>query len=223
MKEISKTFFITGLGRSGTMFLATILNRSTSYRVVHEWQLPPVWRDGRLKRFPILRFMLARTPLGKFRKGYGEVNSHLRRTVDISGVGCEAFIEKRGVILRDPRDVVASVMNRRRPINKDFKIATKRVLENYNHIVQLLHHPKLKYEEFQFEKFTTNAIYLQSIVDWTGISDVRVMPDDLEKKINVNKSEWFPKWDKWDSNLQSIYKDLERQCVQQPKFHVDKW
>ena len=74
MTPIPKTFFITGYGRSGTRFLALLLDRSKQYRVVHEWRIRGTpFRDGRMRRFPLYRFVLARRPFAAWRPGYGEV------------------------------------------------------------------------------------------------------------------------------------------------------
>ena len=106
MRSIPDSFFITGLGRSGTKLLATILNRSASYRVVHEWHVPfPGLQDrwfkiGRLTRFPVYRFLLARRPFPTLRKGYGEVNSLLRFTLHAGEPGWERYVPKRAVIFR---------------------------------------------------------------------------------------------------------------------------
>jgi hypothetical protein len=215
---ISKTFFITGLGRSGTGFLASVLGRSQEYHVVHEWQLPPLYRDKQLRRFPLGRFWLARHPFSSMRRGYGEVNSHLRRTLSASTVGSERRIEKRALIVRDPRDVIASAMNRRsRPLS-DLEAVTRRILEQYSYLIPLLNHPHLEYKRLDFDRFTSDPNYLQSVIHWAGIRDVAVGEKDVAKKVNVNEETWFPTWPGWESSWQHAYQQMERSVIQDPLF-----
>lgn len=63
VKIIPKTFFITGLGRSGTKFIATLLAGSAEYRVTHEWHTRWLLDDGQAcasARFPLRSFWLDR-------------------------------------------------------------------------------------------------------------------------------------------------------------------
>ena len=215
VETIPRTFFVTGLGRSGTKFLATILNRSRSHRVKHEWHLPvPGLQDrwlriGRLKQFPIYRFWLARYPFPGVRPGYGEVNSLLRFTLSAQRVGRERLVERRGLILRDPRDIVASAMNRGSLTLDDFPAVCERVLGMHFRLQALSEHPELGYRTFQFGRMTTDVAYLREIVAWTGIEDVVVTEQDLRVKINVNRNTWFPRWADWDSKHRRIYGALE--------------
>jgi len=217
MGPIPKTFFITGLGRSGTQFLARLLDRSPSYRVIHEWHLPvPGLRDtwfqcGWQKRFPLYRFLLARYPWAAARPGYGEVNSLLRFALDASRPGSERYIGKRGVIVRDPRDVIASVMNRRGHKAEDFPHVVRRVLTSYFRLLALTQLREPAYATFRFERMTTDLDYLRDVVAWTGIDDIQVEAADLATKVNVNKASWFPRWPEWEKRYVSIYAELEGQ------------
>lgn len=213
---IPGTFFITGLGRSGTGFLASVLGRSREYHVVHEWHLPPLYHDGQLRRFPLGRFWLARHPFSSWRRGYGEVNSHLRRTLRVSAAGGERHIGKRAVIIRDPRDVIASAMNRKNRTLDDLEAVTRRILEQYAHLVALLSHPQLEYERLDFARFTSDPDSLRSVIRWAGIRDVEVGAEDVAKKVNVNVETWFPNWADWESAWQSAYRQMEGSAVQDP-------
>ncbi len=198
MTPIPQTFFITGLGRSGTAFLAAALDRSPAYHVVHEWKVPRTpFRDGRLQHFPLWRFVLARQPFGGLRPGYGEVNSHLRRTLRADEAGREARIEKRGVILRDPRDIVASGMNRNGRTEADFPALCEAKVEDFARLLPLLDHPTLHYERFEFRRFTTEPEYVQKIAEWAGIGDLEVSEAVVAKKVNTSAGTSFPRWRHW--------------------------
>lgn len=198
MTPIPKTFFITGLGRSGTAFLASVLNRSSQYHVVHEWKVPRTpFRDGRLQKFPLWRFYLARHPFGGVRPGYGEVNSHLRRTLDAGSAGREVLVEKRGVILRDPRDIVASGMNRNGRTEADFPSLCEDKVSEFARLLELLDHPTLHYEPFEFRRFTAEPDYIRQIAEWAGIGDLDVPPEVVARKVNVSERSSFPRWRDW--------------------------
>ncbi len=206
MTPIPRTFFITGLGRSGTTFLASALNRSREYHVVHEWKIPRTpFRDGRLQHFPLWRFYLARHPLGAHRLGYGEVNSHLRRTLGLQDAGREALIEKRGVILRDPRDIIASAMNRLGRTEADFAWLCDERLRDFATLQQLLAHPTLHYERFEFERLTTDPSYVRQIAEWAGITDLDVPAEVVRRKVNSSDGNWFPRWDGWTAAQRDIF------------------
>lgn len=214
MQTIPKTFFITSTGRSGTAFLAKLLNRSRQYHVVHEWHIPRTrFQDGHLTRFPLFRFVLARRPLGKWRKGYGEVNSYLRKVTSLTAEGPERFIERRAVILRDPRDVIASGMNRQGKTKQDFELLCNMAIQAYARVIQLLNHPTLHYDSFEFDRMTTDLAYLQSLIDWTGITDLQVTADELEHKVNTSPSTWFPRWASWDDSERATYLRIKQQRV----------
>jgi hypothetical protein len=198
MSPIPRTFFITGMGRSGTAYLASVLGTAPSHRVVHEWKIPRTrFRDGRLTRFPLWRFYLARHPLGRWRPGYGEVNSHLRRTLDPLTAGPEARVERRGVIVRDPRDIIPSVMNRSGRTEADFETVCETVLGWCDHIQRLVEHPVLHYERFEFERMTRDPAYVEQIAAWAGIEGLHVPRETVRTRVNVNTTDWFPPRARW--------------------------
>lgn len=113
-----ETFFVLAMGRSGTKFLAHLLDEDPDARVVHD----PVqddleayletWRDDDAAE-AYVPFRLKETYLRERDRDpavYGEVNSHLRRH---AGALQEALPEARFVhLVRDGRDVVRSIMAR---------------------------------------------------------------------------------------------------------------
>ncbi len=214
MLTITKTFFITGLGRSGTKFLATMLGRSKSHIVIHEQP-----NEGRISQhlrwFPIQRFLSNRLVLNRDR-GYGEVNSHLRYALHPQKSGLEVLIERRGIVFRDPRDVITSVMNRRGRTIGDFDSICMRVLDYYNLLLGLRLNPSLKYETFFFSEITSDRRALEKVANWAGIEDCCFTDDDVVRKINVNKTEWFPKWVEWEAREKKKYLQSYSSIVSYP-------
>ena len=206
MMPIPKTFFITGLGRSGTKYLASVLDRSEEYRVIHEWRIPRTpFYDGNLTRFPLWRFYLARHPLGEFRKGYGEVNSYLRLTLDPERVGPERHIAKRGIILRDPRDIVSSAMNRRGRAEGDFHDQCEDKVRRFATLLRVLNDSHLHYERFEFRRFTSDPAYVQQIAEWAGIEGLEIPVEVVERKVNTSERSSFPQWRSWSADQERTF------------------
>jgi hypothetical protein len=87
-------FAITGMGRSGTKYLAAILNQSPTWLVVHE---------------PHAGFQSVREVRDRFAaRRYGEVNSYLRHQL-------LALHVTPSVIIRDPMEIFRSMYARGRP------------------------------------------------------------------------------------------------------------
>lgn len=108
-------FFITGMGRSGTMWLAQLLNESEGVRVYHEALKRGVKileKGHKLNRFAMMSYLEKRkaemVPPGGQR--WGEVNSYLRYWVEPLR---EAFPDVPILgLVRDGKEVVASLMRR---------------------------------------------------------------------------------------------------------------
>ena len=208
---INNTFLVTGLGRSGTSFLARLMNRTRACNVFHEWHLPvPGYEDLRLRKFPIHRFYLGRHPLAAYRKGYGEVNSYLRFYLDPMACGAEQLIPKKAIIHRDPREVITSVMNRGGRTIADFDEVCDRILRMYWNLRGLLKLQSESYRRVEFNQMVTDANYLYELLDWVGITDVDISPQDLATKVNQNDTSWFPEFKQWElqhiSRFETLYK-----------------
>ena len=109
-------FVITSMGRSGTKFLAFMLNKSKIWDVKHEVD-------------KTLEFDASKVNLRFQKENYGEVSSFLRYILN------EIEVEKKGVIIRDPRHVLVSTFNRKdyhisKLLWKDFDRAYKK-LDSY--------------------------------------------------------------------------------------------
>lgn len=119
-------FLITGLGRSGTVFLAELLDLIPNYAVYHETAadrdaMTTAYQDS-AAAYQYLRTKRRFTVTGRILTTgcitYGEVNSYLRYHV-------EALMKDWNVtilhLVRDGRDVVRSMMNRQTYTERDSK------------------------------------------------------------------------------------------------------
>ena len=173
------SFLVTAYGRSGTTFLARMMNRSKVWDVRHEprgsWDAGthPVGHrmpnhHGRpRKRMPVGIQQAFDAP------HYGEVNSYLRywfRLID--GV-------RRGIIIRDPRDVVVSVANRHPlpgPHIEDFVHCWWELLR-WSFRASVL--------QIDFRRMTEDPQYLDGVLRHFDITDVHISADDVATKVNA--------------------------------------
>lgn len=162
-----KTFAITGCSRSGTLFLATNLNLSKKWTVLHA-----VGGYDDLKG-PIEPIQL------RFNKNYyGEVNDYLRHHI------LKLKVSKKVLILRDPVDIWISLANRKKP-----KLWNGVILEldkSYNEFM-IIHKAGIKF--FLFDRMITDLEYLKNIFNYVGVDDVEVTREMQMKKINENEGE----------------------------------
>lgn len=94
-----RRFLVTGMGRSGTMWLSRVLGTAPGWRVLHEPAGKADALPGQVERIQE-RFDDATEP-------YGEVNSHLRHHA------CNVRVDAYGLLLRDPAEVWVSIANRK--------------------------------------------------------------------------------------------------------------
>jgi len=174
-----QNFAITGLGRSGTMFLATVMNKSKVWTVEHEPTMAAAVRAFRI-RHPLI--MDARHVQPRFnREHYGEVNSYLRHVL------LDLDVARRGVIIRNPYDILVSVANW-----KSLNALNNELLYTFALGFRDLHRAvEAGAQLIRFERMTTDAGYLQQTLVDFGITDVRVTPDNLQTKINTAASYRF--------------------------------
>lgn len=209
---IDRTFFITGLGRSGTSFLAKLMGRSKSYNVVHEWHLPILgFEDSRLRNFPIHRFAGARCPFGNLRKGYGEVNSYLRFSLDYRKEGLERLVPIKGIIFRDPRDVISSTMNRSGMVPNDFSKVCDRVMRMYWNLQAIVHIGTGNYKVIEFDRLVGDVQYALDVLAAFGIHDVDITEKDIRTKVNINNKVWFPQWANWSDEHKAVQSQLDEE------------
>jgi hypothetical protein len=161
-----KNFLITAMGRSGTKFLASVMNRSVAWTVEHEPtpHEPQVVQPGD-------------TIWRRFEDSYyGEVNSRMRWVL------FDLPVAKRGVILRHPADLMLAIYNKRQASKKKRPFPKAQYLES----LELLdRYVKQGVYTIRFERMTTDPAYLQQVLYEFGIEDVEVGADTCAKKVNA--------------------------------------
>lgn len=165
-------FLISGSGRSGTRFLANLMDKSEIWTVKHEPGVAGIENytaadsiDSTLNRFEF--------------EHYGEVNSMLRR------IFIHFPVAKKGLMIRNPYDIYLSIANRKQNTERKF---LEEFVESLGLINYALSKDK-KIKKINFEKMITNVNYTQSILEHFGISDVEVTSKDVETKVNFTKEE----------------------------------
>jgi len=162
-----RNFLISGMGRSGTKFLSNVMNLSRVWTVEHEvtradHELPLETVQERLDR-----------------DYYGEVNSCLRFHLHRVKVG------RLGVIIRDPSDILLSMMNRGKHSRASCLDQLALALGIIDASVQRGAQPIL------FEYMTGYHDYLSKVLRDFAIHDVDVASVDLSRKVNTNKKQDF--------------------------------
>lgn len=155
-------FLITAMGRSGTRFLAELMNRSRKWTVLHE---PVGSRDSCATCSNVqMRFNYDH---------YGEVNSHLRHAA------LDLNVAKKGVIIRDPAEVWVSILNRK---SKD---KWEEMLLNYEVSANALEALVCGGASvICFRRMTTEVSYAYKVLDHFGIRDVMIGPSLLTARVN---------------------------------------
>jgi hypothetical protein len=168
------TFIVTSHGRSGTKFLAELADRSREFSVYHE---PTQQESFRLAR---ARFAHA----DKEGLNYGEVNSRLRTFF------MRIPVDAKMVIVRNPMDIFLSWANRKLR-GKKFDQPVEEYLKyhdtQFKFLQSAINTGRLT-DVIRFERMVCDAAYTEGILRWLGVSDVSVRPEDLERKVNANKT-----------------------------------
>lgn len=181
-------FYITGFGRSGTTFLAKMMNKSNKWTVNHEARgYDDMGSDN------IVNITKA------FQQPYyGEVNNYLRKYIEVMPV------EKMGIITRNTEDIFLSMANRR-DINQ-LRWRINGLHETYTKIIPSL--PKDTYT-IEFDKMTSDKDYLESIFLHFGIDDIDMNEINLEKKVNGSTGKWYNTWDELPDEHKQLYYSLK--------------
>lgn len=229
-----KMFFVVGLGRSGTTFLAELLANVPGCAVYHE---APSDRDAMIDAYADARAAdkyvqsVARRRLVAARiketncSVYGEVNSYLRYHIDSLMFSWEPVILH---LVRDGKDVVRSMMNRRTFTAQD-RHHTGQIKPqlgewgykewsqwtrferccwywSYTNERLLLHELPL----CRLEDITTNYHLFQQRV--LNPLDLAIPKADWEervvKKANISQKQEFPSWSEWSSKQKAQFEDL---------------
>jgi hypothetical protein len=176
----ARTFAITGIGRSGTTFLASVLDQSPTWTVRHE---APGIHDTPQET--------VQTALSRFRAGgerYGEVNPGLRWVVPFLPVAYSA------VILRSAREIYFSILNRK-PVPEGVPIVVHqarwlgRLEEELRRIRWLAECPVV--DTIDFARMTSDAAYRADIARRCGIDDLPSEAAACQAPRNASKTRIF--------------------------------
>ncbi len=162
------SFAISGMGRSGTLFLSTMMNRSEIWTVEHEpW---PLYNMDEKMDEVHARFD---------RDNYGEVNSFLRYILRDLGV------KKKGVIRRNPAHVFISICNWEEGFLDELPGKIDFIKRSFEVVDRALDTDGIS--PIVFEKLTTNTEYANQVITDFGITDVLLSKEDLAGKIHRAK------------------------------------
>lgn len=151
------------MGRSGTTFLSRVMNRSEKWTVLHE----PGGSKATVK-----------DAMNRFSKDwYGEVNGYLRFYFD------EIRVPMKGVIVRNPVDILMSSINWRNQIRGRLYN-----VERGLRLVSEIHESGCYF--IRFEKMVSDIEYLKKIAEDFEVKDVDFFNIDLDKKVNASKKRW---------------------------------
>jgi hypothetical protein len=147
------------MGRSGTHWLAWLLNQSPTWTVrceVGSKNDPPPKVQARFTD----------------RNRYGEVCSWIRRVSRLN-------VSKRAVILRHPTDILLSWWNKSRQSTRHTVNETIRGFSELDHLLEAGWSP-ITYNELR-----GNRPRLQEFAEWLGIEDLKLTDAMVSRKINV--------------------------------------
>tara|TARA_R110000796_G_scaffold52485_8_gene123658 strand:+ start:787 stop:1395 length:609 start_codon:yes stop_codon:yes gene_type:complete len=184
VEETLNNFFITGYGRSGTTFLAKMMNKSKQWTVNHEAR---GYADTSINNIVNIK-QAFKTPF------YGEVNNYLRNYIH------DIEVDKIGVITRDTQDIFLSMANRKEIGELKWRI--NGVHEMYTKIL-----PNIPANTYiiEFEKMTNDKEYLKQIFFDFGITDIDMEEINLEKKVNSSTGKWYNTWDELPEEHKELY------------------
>ena len=162
---MNNSFLISSYGRSGTKFLSNLMNQSKKWTVLHEPRGVLEEKSFRGNK------SLPKKTLKSFQKdNYGEVNSYCRFYFD------DIPSSKKGVIFRDPKEIVISAYHR-----KDLN-QTLNIIDDI-HFFWETFKEKVKRDEsiyvIDFNRMVNDKEYLKQILKHFGIDDI--------VDINMNK------------------------------------
>jgi len=168
---MSKPFLIVGIGRSGTLFLQQIMNKSKLWNVKHEAKtdLKHVWIPPEPSRIKQVERRFYREEY------YGEVNWLLLYHID------RMKLERRGLIFRDPVEVWISLCN----MWGSARRANRFIYHFYAFYRQLEFLANSgRYRIISFKRMTTDTKYLAGVLNDFGIKDVRIKREMIKTKIH---------------------------------------
>lgn len=193
MGKASSNFLITAFGRSGTMFLSRVMDRSQLWTVNHE---PGGIENNQISSFKEVPDHI----LNRFDKEYyGEVNTHLREVFGLLPV------RQRGIIFRDPREIILSIANRK-GAHQIRQIAGE--LFYYYWYFENVLAGNNKISRIDFYRMTGDLLYLKEVLNVFGITDVEVTKKDLNTVVNANQSKTIESFDDLPADIRNFVKKI---------------
>lgn len=187
-----RNFLITGHGRSGTKFLATIMNLSKKWTVLHEPK-PHGLKVTLNEVQPLFN-----------QEYYGEVNSFRRLLFS------DIQVAKKGVLARDPYEIWVSIMNR--SPSEVWPARLNRLEVSLQIISKAISNGA---RVIQFSKVTTNLDYLQEVLIDFGITDVDLKKSHLKPINHTAKKQMSI-----DDTPNNLYKKLKSFCDPFVEEHI---
>lgn len=187
------SFLISGSGRSGTRFLANLMNLSETWTVLHEPH-PKYIRNNTKENLEVVQKVFDRD-------FYGEVNS-MRRYIFM-----DINVANHGVIIRNPFELWLSIANRKLSAKKKFNVVGGRKKRGVFGVETRIDDPETWITELDeslhivddavqrgaypiyFHRMTTDAKYTQKVIERFGIKDVEVTPELVKEKVNFTPNE----------------------------------
>jgi len=173
-KTMFNSFAITGIGRSGTKFLATIMDNSPTWNVRHETDGDQfqVWNPPEAKYIKIVQKRFERN-------NYGEVSWWLMQLIG------QLQLHRKGLIFRDPAECWISICNRRKSEYRA-NIYLYHMYPQYRKLAEMA--GSGLYRIISFKRMTTDVGYLTDVLHYFGIDDVKITPEMIKTKIHVVKN-----------------------------------
>lgn len=192
-----KNFLISGSGRSGTLFLATVLNRSKKWTVLHE--------AGGYDDFKINTIQEIQQRFNK--DHYGEVNGLLRYHIK------DLNIAKKSILIRDPVFAWISLANRKRSSIWNRTLAE--LERSYAEFKSMLKFGDMGF--ILFDRLMYDLPYLKSVFMYFGVDDVRVTRVLQSKKMGETEIKKYHDISEFNQKIQDrimkmldIYRKIER-------------
>ncbi len=227
-----RVFFIVGLGRSGTNWLANLLHLDDRADVYHEPFDETVpcqysyWdRNFSYRYFKDFRIFDIYFRARHDRDIYGEVNSHLRRFVEpIMSILPNARLI---YLVRDGRDVVRSMYNRftMMPNAYDTRLIRPKpgdplylVWDNLSRFTKLCWYWARENEYLlrivgnpvRFEDLINDYEYFyKNVLRPTGLEiPYEVWNKYRSIKLNISRRNLLPRWSEWSPSMKKVFEDL---------------
>ena len=186
-------FLITGMGRSGTQFIANTLSKSKMCTVTHEHSNDHVYLRPN-----------ADIPLKRFVENYGEVNSQLRYVApELAKQGVKVVL-----LTRDPRYILRSYMQGRNWGIENFTQAVYDLRCGIAYVVRLKNCGNIRFQ-FSYERLLVHKhpLVWGSLFDVIGIKDLDYYAIDFSNKIGSNGDIFtIPEPDQWSEANKMLFR-----------------